>query len=239
MALVGVGMYLILSVNPLSVPDFKKLHAILNIKGSRVVQTQVSPAGSWLTVDDYAEFDDVSMTNNYGAVATASPPRTWGLYRDAQRVAPLARDIPSDFSYLAGSLSYFPYTIRPKPAVLLVGTNGGMKLMESARSGAVSGVALEQPGDIYRIVRDRLTAIDPAFETALGHPAGARHRFFPAAGRAAAVRHHRRGERLPVTGRQQLLVVHAGGDGAVPPVPAAGRNPLDPGGHLRSSTSMR
>ena len=167
-ALVGVGMYLILSVNPLSVPDFKKLHAILNIKGSRVVETRVSPAGSWLTVDDYAEFDDVSMTNNYGAVATASPPRTWGLYRDAQRVAPLARDVPSDFSYLSGSLSYFPYTIRPKPVVLLIGTNGGMKIMESARSGAVSGVAMEQPGDIYRIVHDRMAAIDPGFETAWG-----------------------------------------------------------------------
>lgn len=164
-ALLGVGMYLVLSVSPLSVPDFKKLHAILNIKGSKVVLSRVSPAGSWLAVDDYAEFDDVSMTNNYGAVSTASPPRTWGLYRDAQRVAPLARDIPADFAYLAGSLSYFPYSIRPKPVVLLVGTNGGMKVLESAKSGAVSGVAIEQPGDIYRIVRDRLTAINPRFES--------------------------------------------------------------------------
>jgi hypothetical protein len=167
-ALLGVGMYLILSVNPLAVPDFKKLHSILNIKGSKIVLSQVSPAGSWLAVDDYAEFDDVSMTNNYGAVSTASPPRTWGLYRDAQRVAPLARDIPADFAYLSGSLSYFPYAIRPRPVVLLVGTNGGMKIMESARSGAVSGVAIEQPGDIYRIVRDRLAAVDPRGEAVGG-----------------------------------------------------------------------
>jgi hypothetical protein len=166
--LLVVGMYVVLSANPLSVPDFKKLHAILNIRGSRVVQSRVSPAGSWLTVDDYAEFDDVSMTNNYGSVATASPPRTWGLYRDAQRVSPLPQEIPADFSYLSGALASFPYTIRPKPIVLLVGTNGGMKIMESAHSGAVSGVALEQPGDIYRIVRDRLSALDPRFESGWG-----------------------------------------------------------------------
>lgn len=166
--LLGLGVYSVLSVSTLSVPDFKKLHAVLGIRDSRIVSSRVSPAGSWLTVDDYTEFDDVSMTNNYGSLATASPPRTWGLYRDAIRVAPLPREVPTDFSYLTGSLSFFPYTIRPHPNVLLVGTNGGLKIIESAQSGAVSGIALEQPGDIHRIVTERLRALDPRFERTWG-----------------------------------------------------------------------
>jgi hypothetical protein len=161
-------MYTVLSVSSLAVPDFKKLHSVLGIASSRIVASRVSPAGAWLTMDDYTEYDDVSMTNNYGASDAVSPPRTLGLYRDAARVAPLPREIPKDFSYVQGSLPYFPYVIRPRPAVLLVGTNGGMKIMESAHSGARSGVALEQPGDIYQVVEERLRGLDPRFEQTWG-----------------------------------------------------------------------
>jgi hypothetical protein len=111
-------------------------------------------------MDDYAEFDDVSMTNNYGPDIGA-PPRAFGLYKDAQRVSSLLHDMPTDFSYLNGSLSFFPYTVRQHPSVLLLGTNGGLKIVESARSGARSGVALEQPQDVYRMVKERLAIVDP------------------------------------------------------------------------------
>ena len=168
LALLGVSLYLVLSVSPFSVPDFKKLHAILGIRESKIIETRVSPAGSWLTLDDYTEYDDVSMTNNYGSTASASPPRAWGLYRDAARVTPLLKQLPTDFSYLAGSLPYLPYVLRPRPRVLLVGTNGGFKMVESSHSGAVSGLALEQPGDIYRFVRERLQAVAPEWERAWG-----------------------------------------------------------------------
>ena len=118
-------------------------------------------------MDDYTEFDDVSMTNNYGA-GMASPPRTYGLYRDAQRVTGLMRDHTADFSYLEGSLPYFPYQVRKHPRVLLIGTNGGMKIAESAASGAASGVALEQPAEVYRFVQDRLRAVEPALQESSG-----------------------------------------------------------------------
>jgi len=166
-ALLGFGLYLVLSAGALSVPDFKKLHSVLGIKGARVIDSRVSPGGSWLTMDDYTEFDDVSMTNNYGS-GIGAPPRTFGLYRDAQRVSSLMRDLPTDYSYLTGSLAYFPYTIRPHPRVLLLGTNGGMKIVESARNGAASGVALEQPGDVYRLVRDRLRGTAPGLLASSG-----------------------------------------------------------------------
>ncbi len=159
-ALLGFGLYLILSASTFSVPDFKKLHSILGIKDARVTASRVSPSGWWLAMDDYTEFDDVSMTNNYGP-DIAAPPRTWGLYRDAQRVSSLLSQAPTDFSYLKGSLAYFPYVIRPHPRVLLLGTNGGLKILESIKSGAPSGTALEEPSDVYGFVRQRLAAADP------------------------------------------------------------------------------
>ena len=162
-ALLGCGMVLILSTSTLSVPDFKKLHSILGIKQAVVAGSRVSPAGAWLTMDDYTEFDDVSMTNNYGT-DVAAPPRTYGLYRDGHRVSSLLHQLPSDFSYLKGSLPYFPYEIRPHPRVLLLGTNGGLKVLESLQSGAAGGVALEQPRDVYGFVRDRLRKADPGLE---------------------------------------------------------------------------
>ncbi len=121
---------------------------------------RVSPTGAWLAMDDYTEFDDVSMTNNYGT-DIAAPPRTWGLYRDGQRVSSLLSTMPKDYSYIGGSLAFFPYVIRPHPRVLLLGTNGGLKILESLKSGAPSGVALEEPFDVYRFVRDRLQVNDP------------------------------------------------------------------------------
>ena len=166
-ALLGFGMYLVLSTSTLAVPDFKRLHSVLGIKESHIVRSKVSPAGSWLALDDYTEFDDVNMTNDYGA-AIAAPPRAYGLYRDAQRVSPLISDIPKDFSYLNGSLGQFPYTIRKSPTVLLLGTNGGLLLLESAKNGAVAGVALEQPADIYGMIRDRLHALDASYEKTWG-----------------------------------------------------------------------
>ena len=159
-AFLGFGLYLVLSTSTFSIPDFKKLHSILGIKDAVVAGSRVSPGGSWLTMDDYTEFDDVSMTNNYGA-DVAAPPRTYGLYRDGQRVTSLLRQVPSDFSYLKGSLADFPYVIRPHPRVLLLGTNGGMKILESVKSGAASGIALEQPRDVYGFVQERLKRVDP------------------------------------------------------------------------------
>jgi hypothetical protein len=159
-ALLGFGLFLVLSTSTFTAPDFKKLHSVLGIKEARMTASRVSPTGAWLAMDDYTEFDDVSMTNNYGTDVGA-PPRTWGLYRDGQRVSSLLGTLPKDYSYLGGSLAFFPYVIRPHPRVLLLGTNGGLKILESLKSGAPTGVALEEPFDVYRFVRDRLRVNDP------------------------------------------------------------------------------
>jgi MFS family permease len=157
----GFGMYFVLSSDRLSVPEFKSLHPILNIQGWKVEASSTSPGGYYLVVSDYTELDDIGMTNNYQLLRVGSPPRTFGLYKDYGRIGPMLEELPTDLSYIRGSLPYFPYTIRKNPSVLLVGTNGGLKIVESAHSGAAGGVALEQQGEIYRLVRERLRKLDP------------------------------------------------------------------------------
>ncbi len=166
--LLAGGMTIVLSERTLAVPDFKQLHAVLGIATNRIVGTKVSPSGTWLSADNYTEYDDVSMTNDYAGGSTGSPPRTLGLYRDGARVSSLPLALPPDTTYLRGDLASFPYLIRPRPSVLLLGTNGGMRIFESAREGARSGIAIEQPGDMYSIVRARLSLLQPGFEASWG-----------------------------------------------------------------------
>ena len=161
-------MWVVLSSNTLVAPDFKRLHAVLGIKTARVVLSRVTPAGTWLGIDDYTEYADVSMTNNYAPGDKGSPPRTLGLYRDGDRVSALPLALPADDSYLQGALASFPYVIRQRPRVLLLGTDGGLRIWEAARAGARGGTALEQPGDTYTIIRGRLETLQPGFETAWG-----------------------------------------------------------------------
>lgn len=186
-AFLGVGTWVVLSAPTLTAPDYKQLHAVLGIKSARVELSRISPAGTWLAIDDYTEYEDASMTNNYATVGAGSPPRSLGLFRDGARVAPLVLALPVDTSYLQGSLSTFPYLIRPRPFVLLLGTDGGARVLEAAREGARGGIALEQPGDVYDIVRDRLEKLEPGFErvggitlrrgTAFALPPGPAQRF--------------------------------------------------------------
>jgi hypothetical protein len=158
------SMALVLRAPTLAVPDFKPLHSVLAIASAKIVDQRLSPAGTWVTADNYTEYDDVAMTNDYAANAAGSPPRTLGLYRDGLRVGPLPLAVPTDMSYLNGDLASLPYVLRPHPVVLLLGTNGGMRVLEAPAAGARGGVALEQPSDLHALVRERLDAVAPGFE---------------------------------------------------------------------------
>ncbi len=161
--LVGTGAALlwVARISTLSVPDFKPLHAILAIAGRTVERAVLSPSGFYLVMDDYTERDDLPMTNNYSNLGIGAPPRSYGMYIDALRVAPLLKDRPKDVSYVDGSLSHFPYTIRAHPRVLLIGTNGGFQVLESARSGARGIVAAEERPVLYRLVAAAMKRAEP------------------------------------------------------------------------------
>lgn len=178
-------------VSPLSVPDFKPLHATLNITGHSVERAVLSPSGSYLVMNDYTERDDLPMTNDYSMLKIGGPPRSSGVYIDAQRVAPLLKGLPRDMSYVQGALSRFPYTIRGNPSVLLVGTNGGFKVIESARGGARGIVAVEHQRVLYSLVSAALKAADPPAHGERNRSPGPRLRVFRASPRGPHLRHHR------------------------------------------------
>jgi hypothetical protein len=163
LVLLGTGSAIlwIARISPLSVPDFKPLHPIVNIAGSRVVRSVLSPAGAYLVMDDYTERDDLAMTNDYGKLRIGYPPPSYGIYIDAIRVAPLLKTLPRDLSYVEGSLSHFPYTIRSGARVLLVGTNGGFLPIEGSRSGASGILAVEQRRVLFDLAHGALRRADP------------------------------------------------------------------------------
>jgi hypothetical protein len=162
-ALAGTGFAIlwVARVSPLSIPDFKPLHAVLNIAASVVERSVLSPSGYYLVMDDYTERDDLPMTNDYSRLAIGAPPRSYGIYIDGGRVAPLLKDRPKDSSYFRGSLAYFPYTIRSDPRVFLTGTNGGFQILESAHAGARQILAVEQQRVLYNLVSAAVKNVAP------------------------------------------------------------------------------
>jgi hypothetical protein len=163
LAAAGLSMLYVLASPALSVPEFKPLHAILSIAGRAEEQSVYSPAGCYLVMDDYTERDDIPITSNYKLLRIGGPPRSYGLYIDGERVSPMLKQLPRDLSYLKGSLAYFPYTIRRRPRVLLIGTDGGYKIVETAHSGARRIVALEQQAVPYRLIDASLKKLDPQY----------------------------------------------------------------------------
>jgi hypothetical protein len=159
----GLSMFYVLGTPVLSIPDFKPLHAILSVAGRVEEQSVYSPSGFYLVMDDYTERDDVPITANFKLLGIGGPPHSYGLYIDGQRVSPMLKQLPADLSYLKGSLAYFPYTIRRRPRVLLIGTDGGYKIVETARSGARQILALEQQGVPYRLIDSALRKKDPRY----------------------------------------------------------------------------
>jgi hypothetical protein len=163
LAAAGLSAFYILGTPALSVPDFKPLHAILSIAGRVEEKSIYSPAGFYLVMDDYTERDDIPITANFKLLRIGGPPRSYGLYIDGQRVSPMLKQLPRDLSYLKGSLAYFPYTIRRRPRVLLIGTDGGYKIVETAASGARRIIALEQQGVPYGLIDAALRKRDPQY----------------------------------------------------------------------------
>jgi hypothetical protein len=157
----GSAILWVARVSPMSIPDFKPLHAILNIAGRTVERSVLSPSGYYLVMDDYTERDDLPMTNDYSRLGIGAPPRSYGIYIDGGRVAPLLKDRLKNPGYFRGSLSYFPYSIRKGPRVLLVGTNGGFQVLESVHAGARQVLAVEQQRVLYNLVSAALKKAAP------------------------------------------------------------------------------
>ena len=176
-ALLG-GEALLLLDNQAEFNDFKAIYAPLHTPDARVVASVLSPRGDYLLLDDFTERVDTDISNNAGMLGVAGPPRTFGLYRDGNRIAALPRPGPLDVGYAAAALDALPYRLIPHARVLLVGASGGFRVAEILALGASRVHVLEPEPVLLRALRQGLgrspaLAADPRVSLAGDGPVAA------------------------------------------------------------------
>ncbi|MCL6560144.1 MAG: hypothetical protein K6U74_15400, partial [Firmicutes bacterium] len=135
-------------------PFYKQIYTALVTEGNRVIKEIFSPRGYFQEVDNVTEYNRLDLSNNYETLGCGSPPRSYGLYRDGQRITAIKKGECTDYSYLKGALNSFPYLGRRAPRCLLIGTNGGFRVRELQELGAGEIVALEQGRETYRLITE-------------------------------------------------------------------------------------
>jgi len=123
--------------------DFKSIYAPLHTPDAKVVAQVLSPRGDYLLLDDFQERVDTDISNNAGMMGIGGPPRTFGLYRDGNRIAALPMDDKWDVRYADGALDALPYKLIPGARVLLAGASGGFRAREVLALGASKVRVLE------------------------------------------------------------------------------------------------
>ena len=123
--------------------DFKSIYAPLHVPDSRVLAQVQSPRGLYTLLDDFTERVDTDVSNDMGLLNVSGPPPTFGLYRDGNRVAALAKPGLLDARYAPATLAALPYALRPDGRVLMAGSSGGFRIAEALVLGARQVVALE------------------------------------------------------------------------------------------------
>lgn len=160
-ALIAVEALLLFGSQP-RINDFKPIYAPLNTPGAKVVGERNSPGGAYLLLDDFTERVNTDVSNDAGMLGLPGPPRSFGLYRDGERIAalPKAAGLP-DVGYAGASLDALPYALAPGGRVLLAGASGGFRVAEALRLGAREIVALEPEPVLYRALRGGLGPSPP------------------------------------------------------------------------------
>ena len=116
--------------------DFKAIYPPLHTQDATVVAQVLSPRGDYLLLDDFQERVDTDISNNAGMMGLTGPPRTYGLYRDGNRIAALPKGDSWDVGYANAALDALPYTLIPGARVLLAGGSGGFRVREVLALGA-------------------------------------------------------------------------------------------------------
>jgi len=142
--------------------DFKAIYAPLHTPDAKIVASVNSPRGDYALLDDFTERVDTDISNNAGMLGVDGPPRSFGLYRDGNRIAalPSGGSIRSD--YAAAALDALPYVLIPHPRVMLAGASGGFRTQEVLQLGASAVRVLEPEPELFRILRDGLGPVAPA-----------------------------------------------------------------------------
>ncbi len=149
LALAG-GEALLLDGAAPAVNDFKAVYAPLHTPGARLAAEVRSPQGYYQLLDDFTERVDTDVSNDAGLIGLPGPPRSFGLYRDGDRIAALPAPAAPDMRYAAASLSAGPYALGLAPRVLLVGASGGFRVKEALSLGARQVDVVEPEPELRR-----------------------------------------------------------------------------------------
>ena len=141
--------------------DFKAIYAPLHTPDAKVVASVNTPRGDYALLDDFTERVDTDISNNAGMLGVEGPPRSYGLYRDGNRIAALPRQRPIGSGYAAAALDALPYQLVPHAKVLLAGASGGFRTAEVLRLGASQVRVLEPEPELLRIIRNGLGPVMP------------------------------------------------------------------------------
>jgi MFS family permease len=141
--------------------DFKAIYAPLHTPDAKVVASVNAPRGDYALLDDFTERVDTDISNNAGMLGVEGPPRSFGLYRDGNRIAalPARRPIRSDYS--SAALDALPYQLVPNARVTLAGASGGFRIAEALQLGASRIRVLEPEPELFRIMREGLGPVLP------------------------------------------------------------------------------
>lgn len=144
------GEALVTFGKPPVVNQFKAVYAPSQTPGAQVLDTVKSPRGYYQLLDDFTERVDTDVSNNAGLMGLAGPPKTYGLYRDGNRIAAIARPGDLDARYAPAAMSAAPYLMKPGSRALLIGASGGYRAAESLALGAAH-VDVVEPEPVIRM----------------------------------------------------------------------------------------
>jgi len=142
LALVAAEALLLLD-NQAQMNEFKAIYAPLHTPDAAVVAQVLSPRGDYALLDDFTERVDTDISNNAAMLGVTDPPRSFGLYRDGNRIAALPKPGGPEAGYAASALDALPYTLIPHPSALLTGASGGFRIAELLALGAAQVRVLE------------------------------------------------------------------------------------------------
>ncbi len=141
--------------------DFKPIYAPLHTPDARVLAELRSPRGDYLLLDDFTERVDTDVSNDAGMLGLPGPPRSFGLYRDGDRIASLPRPGKIDVGYAGAALDALPYRLIPGARVLLIGAGGGFRPAEALALGARQVTVVDPEPVLLKALRHGLGASPP------------------------------------------------------------------------------
>jgi hypothetical protein len=147
---------LLLLDNQAQFNDFKPIYAPLHTPDAHVLAERLSPRGDYLLLDDFTERVDTDVSNDAGMLGLPGPPRSFGLYRDGDRIASLPLPGSLEVGYAGAALDALPYRLIPGARVLLIGGGGGFRPAEALALGAAQVTVVDPEPTLLGALRHGL-----------------------------------------------------------------------------------